>query len=187
MWLLLLSKRAVLAHRFERPLAAEMDEYEQRHDSLARGDRRYRIEADPRATPVPRRLAQIARSSTHASPSLSSTARRKQQRRVIVSSVSGRPTVDDLGNAIEAVAEFLDRQSLPYVAEVRVARQEVARSDAHGARRYLDLNRALLDIYFSRVNGNAQDDQEAEQLQGEFEQLHNRAFTLAEMLLRASR
>ena len=101
--------------------------------------------------------------------------------------MSGRPTVDDLGNAIEAVAEFLDRQSLPYVAEVRVARQEVARSDAHGARRYLDLNRALLDIYFSPVNGNAQDDQEAKQLQGEFEQLHHRAFTLAETLLRASR
>jgi hypothetical protein len=34
-----------LAHRFERPLAAEMDEYEQRHRSLAGGCLRYRIEA----------------------------------------------------------------------------------------------------------------------------------------------
>lgn len=96
------------------------------------------------------------------------------------------PTVDQLHAALLEEAAFLEERSLPYAGEVRRSADEVGRSDAHGARRYLGLNRALLDIYFSPVNGNAADDAEAEDLQQRFEALHSRAFSLAEALLRAS-
>ena len=62
--------------------------------------------------------------------------------------VSEGPTVQDLRGALEDVASFMDARSLPYASEVRKALAEVSAGDAHGARRYLGLNRALLDIYF---------------------------------------
>ena len=99
------------------------------------------------------------------------------------------PTVDDLHAALLEMADFLEEHHHhpPLVAEVRRSADEVARSDGHGAQRYLDLNRALLDIYFSPVNGNADSDAEAEALQARIEALHSRAFSLADALLRASR
>ena len=42
----------------------------------------------------------------------------------------------------------------------------------------------MLDIYFSPMNANAPNEREAERLQVEWEQLHHRAFVLAESLLR---
>lgn len=97
------------------------------------------------------------------------------------------PTVEDLRKALDDVGSFLERHSLPHVAEVRKAEREVAASDAHGLRRYLALHRALLDVYFSPVNGNARDEREAERLQSELERLHRHAFELANALLRPSR
>jgi hypothetical protein len=97
------------------------------------------------------------------------------------------PTVDDLHAALGDVLEFLERHSLPEADEVQKALQEVAASDAHGARRYLWMNRTLLDIYFSPVNGNASDERDGDRLNEEWRALHHRAFTLAETLLRASR
>jgi hypothetical protein len=49
------------------------------------------------------------------------------------------------------------------------------------------MNRTLLDVYFSPVNGNAGDVREGDRLTDEWRALHHRAFTLAETLLRASR
>lgn len=72
-------------------------------------------------------------------------------------------------------------------AEVRTAHSEVQKADAHGAERYLMLNRGLLDLYFSPVNGNAADEREGQQLNEEWRALHQRAFALADALLRASR
>lgn len=99
------------------------------------------------------------------------------------------PTVDDLHAALLEMARFLEEHHNhpPLVAEVRRSADEVARGDGRGARRYLGLNRALLDIYFSPVNGNAAGDAEAEALQGRMEALHSRAFSLADALLRAGR
>jgi hypothetical protein len=99
--------------------------------------------------------------------------------------MTGEPTVEDLHRAITEVAAFLEAHSQPYAEEVRRAADEVGRSDAHGARRYLELNRALLDIYFHPINGNAATEAEAEQLQQRLETLHGRAFSLADALLRA--
>jgi hypothetical protein len=99
------------------------------------------------------------------------------------------PTVDQLHAALIEVAAFLEERSLPGAGDVRRSADEVARSDAHGARRYLDLNRgrAPLDIYFSPVNGNAADDAEAEELQQRYDALSSRAASLADALLRAGR
>jgi hypothetical protein len=99
----------------------------------------------------------------------------------------GPPTVDDLHAALVEVASFLDEHQLLLASQVRRSADEVARGDGHGARRYLDLNRGLNDIYFSPINGNATNDTEAEVLQRRFEALHSRAFSLADTLLRASR
>jgi hypothetical protein len=96
------------------------------------------------------------------------------------------PTVDDLHAALIEVAGFLEEHRLPFLREVRLSVDEVGRGDGHGAQRYLHLNRALLDIYFSPVNGNAANQAEAEALQSRFEALHSRAFTLADTLLRNS-
>jgi hypothetical protein len=96
-------------------------------------------------------------------------------------------TVDDLRAALGDVLAFLERHSLPEADRVQKALQEVAGSDAHGARRYLSMNRTLLDIYFSPVNGNASDESEGDRLNDEWRDLHHRAFSLAETLLRASR
>lgn len=97
------------------------------------------------------------------------------------------PTVEDLHAALGDVLAFLERHSLPEADQVQKARQEVAASDAHGARRYLWMNRTLLDIYFSPVNGNAGDAREGDRLNDEWRALHHRASTLAEELLRSSR
>jgi hypothetical protein len=99
--------------------------------------------------------------------------------------MAGDPTVQDLRDALDDVASFMDARSLPYAGEVRKALAEVSAGDAHGARRYLGLNRALLDIYFHPLNQNARDEGEAEALQREWEQLHARAFNVAETLVRA--
>ena len=99
--------------------------------------------------------------------------------------MSGGLTVQNLRDALGDVASFMDARSLPYAGEVRKALAEVSAGDAHGARRYLELNRALLDIYFHPLNQNARDEQEAEVLQRQWEQLHGRAFSIAETLLRS--
>ncbi len=98
-----------------------------------------------------------------------------------------RPTVEDLQWALADVLAFMERHSLPMLAEVRRAHAEVQRADAHGAERYLMLNRGLLDLYFSPVNGNAASEREGEQLNDEWRALHDRAFAFADALLRASR
>ena len=95
------------------------------------------------------------------------------------------PTVDELHGALVELATFLEERSLPYADKVRCSADEVGRSDAHGARRLLGLNRALADVYFSPANGNAADEAEAEQLQRRFAALHSRAHSLADALLRA--
>jgi hypothetical protein len=97
------------------------------------------------------------------------------------------PTVEDLHAALGEVLAFLERRSLPEADQVRKERHEVADSDAHGARRYLRMNRTLLDICFSPVDGNAGDERKGDRLNDEWRALHHRAFTLAEDLLRSSR
>jgi hypothetical protein len=97
------------------------------------------------------------------------------------------PTMDGLEAALAEVVRFMERHALPYAEDVRMARNEVADGDAHGARRYLALNRALLDVYFSPVNGNARSESEGERLTSQWSELHRHAFTLCDSLLRASR
>jgi hypothetical protein len=99
------------------------------------------------------------------------------------------PTVDQLHAALIEVATFLEERSLPGADEVHRSAREVAHSDAHGARRYLDLNRgrAPLDIYFSPVNGNAANEAEANELQQRYDALSSRASALATALLHAGR
>jgi hypothetical protein len=97
------------------------------------------------------------------------------------------PTVAELHEAITEVAEFLEARSLPYANEVRLSADEVGRSDAHGAHRYIGLSRLLLDLYFHPAVGTAASAAEGERLQQQFEALHSRALSLAEALLRASR
>ena len=97
------------------------------------------------------------------------------------------PTVDDLQAALEDALAFLERHSQREADQVRKALQEVAASDAHGARRYLGMGRILADIYFSPSNGNASDVTEGHRLNDEWLALDDRASTLAKALLRASR
>jgi hypothetical protein len=99
--------------------------------------------------------------------------------------VSEGPTVKDLREALDDVASFMDARSLPHAGDVRKALAEVTAGDAHGARRYLRLNRALADIYFHPGNLNARNEQEAEALQRRWEQLHGRAYSIADTLIRA--
>lgn len=68
--------------------------------------------------------------------------------------MAGEPTVDELHGVLSDMAAFLEARSLPHAADVRRSAEEVGRSDAHGARRFLGLNRALADVYFHPVNGN---------------------------------
>ena len=98
-----------------------------------------------------------------------------------------RPTVDDLEAALGDVLAFMELHDLPCVGEVRGALAELSVGAAHGARRYLALNRALTDVYFSPVNGNASNERDGERLTDAFRELHGRAFSLADALLRTSR
>lgn len=91
-------------------------------------------------------------------------------------------TVDQLHAALIELAAFLEARSLPFAGEVQRRADEVGRGDAHGAERFLDLDRAMLDVRFSPVNGNATDDAEAQELQQRFEALHARASSLAARL-----
>jgi hypothetical protein len=97
------------------------------------------------------------------------------------------PTVDDLQAALEDALAFLERHSQREADQVRKALQEVAASDAHGARRYLGMNRMLVDVCFSPGNDNVGDASEGHDLNDEWLALHHRASTLAKALLRASR
>lgn len=97
-------------------------------------------------------------------------------------------SIDDLHSALIAMASFLEEHESPYGTEVRIAGDEVGRGDSNGARRYLELNKALLyDVYFSPVNGNAATDAEAAAPNDQFERLHERAYSFAEALLRSGR
>jgi hypothetical protein len=100
--------------------------------------------------------------------------------------VSARSTAQNLRQALTEVASFMDARSLPYAEEVRKALAEVSTGDAHGARRYPGLNRALLDISFDPLNQNARDEQEAEVLQREWERLHGRAYSIAQTLVQGA-
>ena len=100
----------------------------------------------------------------------------------------GTPTVDELHAALIEAADLLEQHgNEPELAvEVRRSADEVGAADAHGARRYLARNRALLDLGFSAASGNAETDAAARAVQLAFDALHSRAFSLAQALLRAS-
>src|SRR3954468_20236616 len=62
-------------------------------------------------------------------------------------------TPQQLHAALAAVAAFLARHDRHEAAEVTRAADEALRGDPHAAGRYLQLNRAVLDIYFTPANG----------------------------------
>ena len=95
-------------------------------------------------------------------------------------------TVAELYAELLDMAAFLETYGLPHAADVRRSADEVGRGDAHGARRFLGLNRALLDIYIHPANGNAPSPAEAERLQRQLEAMHSRAYEMASALIRAT-
>jgi|tagenome__1003787_1003787.scaffolds.fasta_scaffold20774367_1 hypothetical protein len=96
-------------------------------------------------------------------------------------------TPQQLHAALAAVAAFLARHDRHEAAEVTRAADEALRGDPHAAGRYLQLNRAVLDIYFTPANGNARDEAEGERLNAELSALHSDAFARADAVRRAYR
>jgi hypothetical protein len=83
-------------------------------------------------------------------------------------------TVAELHQTLRELADLLEERSETIAPQVRASAEEVGRSDAHGARRFVSLAKPLGDMYWA----------EDEELERRYQALSSHALALAKELLR---